>query len=532
MALYDNLSKKSPLTAVEFSPVPEGNFSFFYVDSPVKKDLVKGWLTSEAVGQNIVAETMIDGRPVLVTKGDKTQEEMMKLLEGQGDQLSLHKDQKGINFWAMRGAMSMVGQSLQMVSAVSRVVPDEKAPGTFKRKIEKSFFMFAGLNMLANITNFIFGSQKTPDDNQLAYLKEQFNNKLDSHVAPGQALPDVDDERAKLRREPPKPKTTGQKIYDFCEKRSVTWGEVGLRFAASVGLIFPVFKQGAKDKLAVGWGEMAKLASKGELSQAVKAGVTKNNLAFWAGALYVAGKSMSLLSKTPDPYDDSKPHTAIDTYLEKYNFKLATLTELAAAGMVVANGATNTVSFDKSLKPSKDWAGMIGGALFAGGFLMRLGAPFGEKKMDMEELHAHISDSLAKTPPEKLPQLIAESAATLKEHFKDKPLEFGKLYVQMANDLYKYHHIPLDFKSMPENKSAESQTQVAQAPKPAVTQPMAAAASETVAETRHAHKEEEPKHAHKHTQRKSASDLAAIVPASSHVEKAAQASEVQHSLGA
>lgn len=460
----------------------------------------------------------------------------MKMLEAQGDQLSLHKKEKPMDPWVARSIMSVAGQSLQIVSAMSRVGPSKNKPGTFERKpIDMSFFMFAALNMAANGMNFIFGSQKTEDEHQLKYLKEQFSNKLDSHLPEGEQPIDPKDKREQLHREPPEPKTAWDKTYDFLQRNSVTVGEIGLRYAAALGLVFPMIKQGNM----IGWKEMAKLAFKGELKQAVKQGVTGNKTQLWAGGLYLFGKTIALASQVKDPYDP-KPHTMMDTIREEGIFKLGSIIEAGAGSLVAYNAySNNKIGFGKELKPMTDWAGTVGGALFATGYGIRFFAKYGEKKMNMDELYAHISDNLAKVPPEQLPQLIAESAAAIKDHFKDKPLEFGKIYNQMMTDLYKYHHIALDNLGTEPNERAEKLA--AKCAEQGLNTP-AVAAADTAHEHKPAtraegHKSEDHKHEHKHAdkhQRKSTTELASVVPAASHVEKAAakSASEPHHSLGA
>src|SRR5688500_7411226 len=260
MAIYDNLRKDSALTAVEFSPVSDGNFAFFYVDSPIKKNAVKAWLSSPEVGQQVMAETNINGRPVLVTHGDKSKEEIMKILEARGDKLELHKREKPFPYWTLRSTMSVLGQSLQIVSSAARLTED-KTTGKWEHKgIDASFMTFAVLNMAANVMGFIFGSQKSEDNHHLAHLKQDFNDKLDAHVADGSALPDSHDKRVKLHLEPQEPKNFGQKTWDFLQRNSVTVGEIGLRFAAAIGLVFPMIKQGK----SIGWKGMAQLIGKGE----------------------------------------------------------------------------------------------------------------------------------------------------------------------------------------------------------------------------------------------------------------------------
>ena len=107
MAIYHNKNAASPLTAVEFNPVSDGNFSFFYVDSPLKKDGVKKWLTSPEMGQEIIAEAQLGSHPVIVTHGDKTAEALLQKMADQGDKLVLQQPKKDFDAWKARGALGL-----------------------------------------------------------------------------------------------------------------------------------------------------------------------------------------------------------------------------------------------------------------------------------------------------------------------------------------------------------------------------------------------------------------------------------------
>ena len=91
-----------------------------------------------------------------------------------------------------------------------------------------------------------------------------------------------------------------------------------------------------------------------------------------------------------------------------------------------------------------DFISGIGGVLFTIRYAMRHWAPFGVRDTNMPEIYAHVTDSLAKMPPDKLPQLLADTAADITDHFKDKHLKYGEVFNQLLIDLYRYHHIALD----------------------------------------------------------------------------------------
>jgi len=119
-------------------------------------------------------------------------------------------------------------------------------------------------------------------------------------------------------------------------------------------------------------------------------------------------------------------------------------------------------------KEYQDFLGGIGGMLFSTAFAMRLFAPYGVKEVNMEEVYAHATDTLAKTPPEKLPQLMADTTATLKEHFKDKDIAFSEIFIRMMSDMYRYHHIALDNLG---NEPEERLTKINNQDKPAEAAP-------------------------------------------------------------
>ena len=162
---------------------------------------------------------------------------------------------------------------------------------------------------------------------------------------------------------------------------------------------------------------------------------------FNAGGFWLAGKTLAFFAKTPDPYNPER--TALDKFREEYLFKISTATEaIGSTTMAYDSFVKRKITFGG--KVSTDYLGSVGGMLFTTAFIMRLSAPYGVKDLNMEEVYAHATDTLAKTPPEKLPQLMADTAAYLTEHLKDKNVQFGEVYNKLMTDLYRYHHIALD----------------------------------------------------------------------------------------
>jgi hypothetical protein len=528
MATFNNTRKDSPISAVEFIKVPDGNFTFFYVDSPSQKEAVKQWLTSKDVGQEVIAETkihktddMVEDRTVIVTHGDKTEADLRKLLADKGDTLEPKKDKQALmDFWTLRSIISVVGQSLQIFSSYFRLTENKTTGAWERRGIDGSIMTFAVLNMLANASNFLFGSEKKPDDDHLDFLKKRFNEKISPHLPPGEQPIDPNDSCVKQREGEGRPPSMGEKMWEFMRQNSVRVGEIGLRFAAAIALVVPMNK--GRDTFG-GWRELIKGIFTGNGVEALKAGLNKNSLQLAAGSLYLGGKTLALFTKVADPYEKKK-HTMLDTVREDYVFQIGSLTE-AVAGSIVALNAYNS-KIEVGGKAVRDWAGTIGGGLFSTGYLIRLGAKFGEKQMNMKELQAHVTDNLAKVTPAQLPQLLAESAAAIKDHFKDKPLEFGQVYTQMMSDLYRYHHIAFDnLGTEPQERLAKIKSKCDQSladPNHPGHTPEEAALCKIVSE---------PASQEKDTRNKKLAQIANRTPATTYVEKTIKSDEPAVNLG-
>lgn len=420
MAVYKNYNHASPLTAVEFTPVSDGNFSFFYVDSPMKTEGVKRWLSSPEVGQEIIAETRVEGHPVLVTHGDKTQNQLLQTLAAHGDKLELHHHPKPFNVWLLRGMFGFSGQVGQLISSIT-----SGKIHTEKGGINIGLFVFSISNLIANAMSMTFGAQKLDDVHRLRFLKEQFNHQITTHLPAGDTPPNIDENRLELRKDEEPPKNISEKFEGFIRRNSVRISEVVLRYFGAFALAFPA------NKWKQGWAKL----NEGSLTEAFHAAKNPLKVHHYLGLTYLTGKTLAFVSKTPDPYNP-KPHTFVDTLREKVTFRLGGLMEAAAGGVFAWYG------FSK--KPKPDYAAGIGGVLFSLGYLTRYFAKFGVRDINMKELNAHITDSIAKLPPAQLPQMMADTAASLKEHLKDKSVDFGQLFTQMMVDLYRYHHIALD----------------------------------------------------------------------------------------
>lgn len=442
MTVYRNHKADSPITSVEFTPVSDGNFCFITLKSPHHKEAIRQWLASESIDQEIVAESKLGDQHVLVTHGDRNQAEMLQLFADHGDALTPVAKKKTVNLWVVRGSLSMVGQVMQLISGFLVKGPPDGPTITF-----------AISNITANFSNMAFGAQKSEDLHRMRFLKRKINHDLAPHLAGGDALPGIDEHRADLRKPPEETYGISDKSLDAMERHSVRLGEIGLRFFGSLAMAFPV----------ANWKKGAQTLSQSGMKTAYQVAKNPDTWTRRAGLAYVAGKLLGIAAKTPDPYNP-KPHTWLDNIREKYLFRSSTVVEAVAASAIAYDRFSNRKIKipDRGFVPKSirgttqpDFIGGIGGLLFVAAFAARFFAKFGVRAVDMEELEAHIADSIAKTPPEKLPQLMAETASTVKENLKDTDVSYGEIFTQMMTDLYRYHHIALDnLGTEPEERAA------------------------------------------------------------------------------
>lgn len=429
MAVYKNTNLASALSGVEFTPVAEGNFTFFYVDSPLKKDGVKAWLTSPEMGQDVIAEAQVKGHPVFITHGAKTKSEIITALEAHGDKLAFDHKPKPFTekAWSMGATMALVGQLLQLTSSFLRP----------NRKADWSLRMLAIPNLVATAWILGYGAQRSPDTHRLNYLKEQFNTNVEPYAS---EVPGLNENRLEYRKDI-KPLSVKEKIDNFLKTYSVIGGEIILRYTGALSLAFPANK----------WGKAAGKLQEGAFKEAYELGRNPSDLTHIAGLASLTGKTIALPSKAADPYNP-EPKSWLTNLREKFTFRIGGWIETAAFAALAVDGfKTKKISFTKGGKEYRDFLSGVGGSLFAARYIIRNWAPYGVKDMDMDELYAHVTDGLAKTPPEKIPQLMAESAAAIADNFEGK-LDYGVVFNQLMNDMYRYHHIALHNADMPEHK--------------------------------------------------------------------------------
>jgi hypothetical protein len=397
--------------------MPEGNLTFFYGKSPEHNEEIRRRLAE--MGQTVVSETLLGKHPVFITEGGKAKDDIIGALKASGTELALKTEPRKVNWWAFRGWASNVGQIFQMTSAFK-----ERAPG---QKLDYEIFAFAALNLLANIVNILFGGQKEPDKYRLLHIKDDQKKLLSSGLSEGVSIPDMETSRSALRKDVEPPPGAWQKFRAFMGKHSVRFGEIGLRFLGSAAMVIPVSPEH--------WKGVAETYNAKGTWEALKQSVYQpNSTKRYAGITYLVGKTVGLFSKVPDPYNPRSAST-LDRIREKYFFRASSVIETGAAGILALG----------SFK-SKKRIGGTGGLIFMGGLTTRFFAPFGHREVNVDEAFAYAGDFLAREPREKLPQLVAESAALLARDLSGDhaALSYGAIYARLKGDLYTYHNIAFD----------------------------------------------------------------------------------------
>ena len=444
MAMYHNHNEASGLVHVEFSPVSRGNMTFFTLRNEAARRDLAAWLTSAEVGQRVVAQTMMDEQPLLITQGNHSPESMLHLLARHGEKMDTHAEKKAFNWWQLRGGLGITGQLMQLTSSFLQVekvgggsiaTQSSLLEGMWKRKgFSIDIGIFAILNLIANFGNMFYGAQKEPDTKRLIYAKEMINQQLEPHLPSDENVLSPDDQREDLRRHAMPSHRIVDQFNGFAHRHSVRFFELGLRYVAALALVIP-FK---RETLSKGWNTLKSW----EPLTAYKTVRNPSRLLELAGLGYITGKTVAWFSKVRDPYDDA-PHSWVDRFREDWLFKGGSIIE-SAAGVAIATQAFQSKkiglnSDDGGLKAHRDWLGVVGGSMFAVAYIARLFAKFGTKDINVGEVIAHTSDTLAKAPTEQLPQLAADIAATLTDHFADKKMTYGQVYSLLRNDLLQFH---------------------------------------------------------------------------------------------
>jgi hypothetical protein len=421
MTFYAVDSKESVFSAIE--AYPDSGIRFFYLNSLESKAKSIEWLVSAKMGQTIISEAMVDGKPVVITRDNGSATDFLATLKSQGMVLNPQHYRKAIDPWVIRGHVSNAGQVLQLYSSLA------------KKQLKPDLLAFSALSLTANYVNITFGSEKEKDPHRLFHVKQELHklfsqNGTNSFPLPGLEDRSYADERLDLN--PPPALSPTKMINNFVERNSVRFGEIGLRLVGVTGMVFPFDR----------FGKMASTLKTEGMGQALKVGLNPNRVRLYGGLTYFIGKSTSLFAKTPDPYNPA-PKSGLDEIREKYLFKACSVVEASAASIVAAGAFTG--DFGKSKVDSSDYIGGAGAAILAAGLLGRVKAPFGEKTLDIEEVFAYAEGAIAKSSGSNMPWLISETAALLKNKIGE-PATFGDIYTRLMVDLYHRYNIAIDIK--------------------------------------------------------------------------------------
>ena len=400
-----------------------------HVRSVPHMEQVKQWV-ADIGGAHILGESQADHQGVwLIVQSNQSEAYMLQTLAMHGQQLKPPVVKKKLEPWKWRGITSIVGQSLQLISGFK---------GSKNAGDGAAIAGFAITNLVANGINIAFGKQEKDDPNQLEFLKEKTNQTYHSHLAPGQFLLDPTASRLELR--PGVQQETGLShwAYDSLKRHSVFLSESVLRTIGSLSLCFPFTPANIKSGLHT-------FSNSGSVAETFKVVANENPVTFKVGLMMLLGKGMIAASKEEDPYNP-KPASTLDYMRQKVIFPLSSIVEGAAATWMTHDRLKNQ-QFTWKGKTMPDYPGALGNAIFVAGYGFRLMAPYGTRDVNIKELTAYISDSLARVSPEDIPRLLTNTAVELNKHFAGREMEqamdVSSIYAAIARDLREYHHIDI-----------------------------------------------------------------------------------------
>ncbi len=357
------------------------------------------------------AQTRVQGKPMLVATHSDTADAVLARFHAHGDALTRVTTASSLDPWVIRSLLGFGGQSLQLASSFMRPTG----------KVDPNIFVFAAANLTANAMNLIYRAQTADDPHQLKFLREKINATLAPHVGSTTDLPSVDTPPVGLQRYQNKAKEGG--VNAFLRRYSVNIGELGLRYLGAFGLVYDL-----------SWEKL----KKNPIPQ-----LTASPLRRYAGLSSIAGKTVALASQIEDPYNP-KPKSWIDGVREKFTFLIGGWIEVTSFAALAYDNFFNTNPNNPAQRNRgilwrgtvyRDWLGGIGASMFVTGYIVRSWAKYGVRQVNMDALYAHAGDALASVPPEKAPQLIADLAAQLTEHFsKHGTIDYGTIYSKIYND--------------------------------------------------------------------------------------------------
>lgn len=426
--LYENRAATGKIASVEFSTSGKDSLAFVRLRGSEHGDEVRAWLGEPSLQQQVVSQTHANDGTLLVIRSKQPSIRLLEVLAQHGETLAQPVPvKKPFNPWAWRGATSLLGQGLQIVSSFKT-----QSISTSERR---AILIFAASNLVANAINIVFGGQKKDDPYQLRQLKNDANAKLAPYVA-RESLPDADDKA--LSHRPAEHETVKQIGMRWLKKYSVSFGEIGLRTLGSASLAFPLTQL---VDAAKAFGRAETIG--GRFKEFFNAAKCTNKATFIVGLTMLTGKFVSFASKEPDPYNP-KPPSMLDTFREKVTFRLSSIIEGSAAAYMAHDRFVNK-KIEIGGNPHPDYFGGIGNVVFVGGYGVRLFADYGTREVNMPELYAHIGNALAKVPDAQRPALLAQTASDLYEHFKSLPDDkthshsLSTIYENLQKELTTYH---------------------------------------------------------------------------------------------
>lgn len=436
MAVYKNKDEKSIFASIDFDDT--NNTAFFFVKSEVDVDKAREIL--EKSGETFVAKSYVKGQTVLIAQGkdarDKTLEKVAALDIGKFE-LEPEEKQTSLQFikehgWKIRGGSSVIGQSAVLFSAIKGTTNAKIAKGNLSTGFEPAMGFYSIFALAANLVNYVFGGQKEEDvhglekfdkiiaDEVNRYLPTDKHNKISpDDVRKLSYMTDKEAEEHNKERSP----------AGMLKRNSVWFGEVGLRTIGSLSMVFNLFN------LKKGFAPL----SKGNFKQAFDAVKTENDFTRNAGYLMVAGKVMGLSAQTYDP--NNEPKTYWQEIRQKVLWRVSTAVEAVSQSAMAFHSHR-----DKKLiiggKQHYDSTGVAGNVLLTiPPYGSRIVLPYGQKVLDVDEVHARLLDELHKLPQDKIPEVAARVTAKMVEHMDGNSPEFSVLYRKLMSKLDKYHDI-------------------------------------------------------------------------------------------
>ncbi len=411
MNIYATKRTQSPIERIELSNRPGGNRAIIFA-RPGHAEDARALVTSRAPDQVITCETKINGQSIFITSGDTHPEDFISRLGGD-KAFTLEKENINLDAWGWRAVLGLAGQGFTLAGSFQK--------GAF----DGGQAMFAGANILANFINIGYGASKSDDKYQLEYIKDNINKTAEPY-GPKNVFA-VDDNR-KSARQLNTPNGPLAQLNNFVGEHS-TQISIGLRYFGAANMTLSGITGASNQTMGNAWKTLSEGRAMADPTKAI------------ASATSIVGKTVALNGKESDPYNPEAPST-FDKFRQHF-FKAGGLMEAGAFGAIAFQKLTHP---NPEHKQAEYFTG-IGNSLFVMAYVIRLAARLNKKEVDMDELYAHTSDTLAALPNDQIPQVAADMAGMIKAHLDKedpkKPVEFMRIYNKIANELYENHGVTI-----------------------------------------------------------------------------------------